>query len=289
MKKDSAGAKFRKALKHHKPLQIVGTINAYVAIMAQKTGYHALYLSGAGVANSSYGLPDLGVTTLDNALEDVRRITAATDLPLIVDIDTGWGSAMMVEKSIKSMVLAGAAGVHIEDQVFQKRCGHRDHKSLVSTEEMCARLQVANETRKQWDPGFYLIARTDALANEGLKSVIQRGQAYRQAGADALFAEAFTSLEDYAVVKKAVELPLLANMTEFGKTPLYSRVELEKAGVDMILYPLSVNRAMNAAALKVLQEIYNKGSQKRVLDVMQTRQELYEFLNYEEFEKKING
>ena len=288
MENVTPGKRFRQTLLSHKPLQVVGTINAYVAMMAQKVGFTAIYLSGAGVANSSYGLPDLGITTLDNVLEDVRRITAAVSLPLLVDIDTGWGSAFMIERTIKSIICAGAAGVHIEDQIFNKRCGHRLGKSLVSIEEMSERIRTANSSRNVMDPDFYLIARTDALASEGLEGVIERGLAYRAAGADALFAEAFEKLGDYNAVKKAVGLPLLANITEFGKTPLYTIKELESADVDMILYPLSANRAMNRAALKVLEEIYEKGSQKGVLDLMQTRDELYNFLNYEEFEQKIN-
>ncbi|QLH37571.1 MAG: methylisocitrate lyase [Parachlamydiaceae bacterium] len=279
------GQRFREALSQHRPLQIVGTLNAYVAIMAQKVGFKAIYLSGAGVANSSYGLPDLGITTLDNVLEDVRRITEAVSLPLLVDIDTGWGSSQMIYRTIKAMIQAGAAAIHLEDQVFQKRCGHRPGKSLVSLEEMCTRIQAANESRNDWDPSFYIIARTDALSSEGLEGVIERGIAYRNAGADALFAEAFENLDEYYTVKRAVGLPLLANMTEFGRTPLFTIKELDSAHVDMILYPLSVNRAMNRAALKVLEEIYQTGSQKGMIDQMQTRNELYEFLNYEEHEK----
>lgn len=285
MENNSPGRRFRQALHANKPLQILGTINAYVALMAQQVGFNAIYLSGAGVANSSYGLPDLGMTTLDNVLEDVRRITSAVQLPLLVDIDTGWGPPLMVRRSIKSMIFAGAAGVHIEDQIFQKRCGHRPGKSLVSIEEMCERLHAANESRNEYDREFYLIARTDALANEGLEGVIKRGIAYREAGADALFAEAFVNLEDYETVKKEVQMPVLANMTEFGKTPLYTIKELDSVDVDMVLYPLSANRAMNHAALKVLEEIHEKGSQKDVLNLMQTRNELYSFLNYEEQEK----
>lgn len=280
MEKISAGEKFRQALADTNPLQIVGVINAYVALMAKKVGFKAIYLSGAGVANSSYGLPDIGLTTLDNVLEDVCRITEAVDLPLIVDIDTGWGGQEMIERSIQLMIRAGAAGVHIEDQIFQKRCGHLSGKILVSKEEMCDRIQAAHRSRNKTDTNFYLIARTDALADEGLDGVIERGKAYRQAGADALFAEAFTSLTDYKVVKEAVELPLLANMTEFGQTPLSTLDELKDVHVDMILYPLSVNRAMNHAAFKILEEIHTKGTQKEKLALMQTRQELYMFLNY---------
>jgi methylisocitrate lyase len=285
----SPGKRFRQALALHKPLQIIGVINAYVALMAERVGFSALYLSGAGIANSSYGLPDLGMTTLDNVLEDVRRITAAAKLPLIVDIDTGWGSGLMIERTINSLIQAGAAGAHIEDQVFQKRCGHREGKSLVSTQEMCERLKAANSSRQKLDPEFYLIARTDAFASEGLEGTIKRGIAYREAGADALFAEAFTKLNDYKTLKKAVGLPLLANMTEFGKTPLFTVDELKDADVDLVLYPLSANRAMNRAGLEVLEEIFTKGTQKGVIEKMQTREELYHFLNYEEFERKTTG
>lgn len=282
------GQRFRQALHCHIPLQIVGVMNAYVALMAEQIGFQAIYLSGAGVANSSYGLPDLGVTTLDNVLEDVRRITNTVLTPLIVDIDTGWGSALMIERTIKAMIKAEAAGIHIEDQIFHKRCGHRPDKSLVTQEEMCERLHIAHQTRLKTDESFYLIARTDALEKEGLEGVIQRGVAYKKAGADALFAEAFTNIQDYHTVKKAVNLPLLANMTEFGKTPLYTLNELSEASVDIILYPLSVNRAMNKAAEQVLQEILKKGSQKDIIGKMQTRDELYKVLNYEALEQKLN-
>lgn len=288
MKNPSPGQRFCQALASYQPLQVVGVINAYVALMAQTLGYKAIYLSGAGVANSSYGLPDLGITTLDNVLEDVRRITAAVSIPLIVDIDTGWGSPLMIDRTIKSMIRAGAAGVHIEDQIFHKRCGHRADKSVVSSEEMCERIHTANNSRNELDPNFYLIARTDALANEGLENTIKRALAYRAAGADAIFAEAFIKLEEYKALKKAIGLPILANITEFGKTPLYTIEELTNAQVDIILYPLSANRAMNRAALQVLQEIKEKGTQKGMIDKMQTRDELYDFLNYEEQEKKLS-
>lgn len=288
MEKISPGKKFRQTLNAHQPLQVLGTINAYIAIMAEQIGFKALYLSGAGVANSSYGLPDLGLTTLDNVLEDVRRITGAVGLPLIVDIDTGWGSALMIERSIKSMIRAGAAGVHIEDQVFHKRCGHRPDKSLISREEMCERVHAADNSRRQIDPDFYLIARTDAYANEGLEGVIERGLAYKEAGADALFPEALTTLEDYSTLKKEIGLPILANLTEFGKTPLYSLDELKSVQVEMVLYPLSANRAMNQAAWMVLEEIYKNGTQRGMLEKMQTREQLYHFLKYEELENKLN-
>lgn len=288
MEKISRGKNFRQMLREHQPLQIIGTINAYIAIMAEQVGFKAIYLSGAGVANSSYGLPDLGLTTLDNVLEDVRRISGAVNLPLIVDIDTGWGSALMIERSIKSMIRAGAAGVHIEDQVFHKRCGHRPDKSLISREEMCERVHAADNSRRQIDPDFYLIARTDAYANEGLEGVIERGLAYKEAGADALFPEALTRLEDYLTLKNEIALPILANLTEFGKTPLYTLDELKSVQVEMVLYPLSANRAMNQAALLVLEEIYKNGSQRGMLEKMQTREQLYHFLKYEELENKLN-
>lgn len=288
MEKISPGKNFRQILSEHQPLQIVGTINAYIAIMAEQIGFKAIYLSGAGVANSSYGLPDLGLTTLDNVLEDVRRISGAVNLPLIVDIDTEWGSAWMIERSIKSMIKAGAAGVHIEDQVFHKRCGHRPDKSLISMEEMCERVHAADNSRRQIDPDFYLIARTDAYANEGLEGVIERGLAYKEAGADALFPEALTQLEDYLTLKKEVAFPILANLTEFGKTPLYSLDELKSVQVEMVLYPLSANRAMNQAAWMVLEEIHKNGTQRGMLEKMQTREQLYHFLKYEELENKLN-
>lgn len=277
----SPGELFRKALKQHFPLQIVGVINPYAALMAQDVGFKALYLSGAGVANSSYGLPDIGLTTLDDVLEDASRITQSVKLPLLVDIDTGWGNALMVERTIKAFMRAKVAAVHIEDQISNKRCGHLDNKQLISKEEMTEKIQAAHQVRLQEDPSFYLIARTDALAIEGLEGVIERGLQYKKAGADALFAEAFKNLNDYQTVKKAVGLPLLANMTEFGKTPLFTLDEFKDVGVDMILYPLSANRAMNKAALDVFKEIYTKGTQKKLIDRMQTRDELYQFLNYE--------
>lgn len=281
----NAGKNFREALRE-KPLQIVGVINAYVAMMAKKVGYKALYLSGAGVANSSYGLPDLGMTTLDNVLEDVRRITGAVNLPLLVDIDTGWGGPIMVERTIKEMARAGAAAVHMEDQPFSKRCGHRSGKEVISTTEMVDKIKAAVNAKP--DSSFVVMARTDSFAIEGLEKMIERAISYRDAGADMLFAEALTDLEQYKVVKKAVGIPLLANMTEFGKTPLYTTKELANAGVDMVLYPLSANRAMNLAALKLLQTTRNEGTQLSLLDQMQTREELYGFLDYETFEKRFD-
>ena len=271
------GNLFRQALASEKPLQIIGTLNAYVALMAQKVGFKALYLSGAGVANSAYGWPDVGATTLDNVLEEARRITAATDLPLLVDVDTGWGSPYMLARTVKSMIRSGVAAIHIEDQVFEKRCGHLPGKELVSKQEMVDRLKSAADARKE--PSFILMARTDAFAREGLAGTIERAIAYRDAGADMLFAEAIDSLEHYRMIKKAVGIPLLANLTEFGVTPLFAKEELIDI-VDMVLYPLSVNRTMNFAGLEALQTIRNRGTQKELLDQMQTRQELYQYLNY---------
>ena len=269
----------RQALKKESPLQIAGTINAYCALMAQSVGFKAIYLSGAGVANQSYGLPDIGLTTLDNVLEDVRRITAIVKLPLLVDIDTGWGSPQMITKTVKSMIHAGAAAVHLEDQVESKRCGHLPGKAVVPTEEMVDRIKAAVDART--DPDFMVMARTDALAVEGLDAAVERAVAYRDAGADMLFAEAVTSLDQYQVFKESVGIPILANITEFGKSPLWTREELASAGVDMVLYPLSATRAMNRAALNVYQCIRDNGTQEPCLDQMQTRQELYNFLNYE--------
>lgn len=282
----SPGKRFREALQAESPLQITGTINAYVALMAKDLGLKSIYLSGAGVANSSYGLPDLGMTTLDNVIEDASRITAAVDLPLLVDIDTGWGSDLMISRSIKAMERAGVAAVHIEDQAFHKRCGHRDGKTIVSIDEMVMRIEAAVKAKS--DPDFVIMARTDALANEGMEGAIKRCLAYKQAGADMLFPEAFTELEQYAALKKAVNLPILANITEFGKTELFTRDQLKAAGVDMILYPLSANRAMNAAAKQVLKAIRNEGTQRSVVELMQTRDELYETLDYRAQEKLLN-
>ncbi len=273
------GKKFRQALKDEQPLQVVGVINAYVAMMAEKIGFKALYLSGAGVANASYGLPDIGLTTLDNVVEDVRRITDAIDLPLLVDIDTGWGNERMIARAIKAVEKAGAAGIHIEDQNADKRCGHLPDKRLVSTEDMCLRIKACLSAKK--DPHFVIMARTDAFANEGLEGALKRLQAYKQAGADMLFPEALDSLQAYQTIKNIIGLPLLANITEFGKTPLFTREELQKAGIDIALYPLSANRAMNLAALKVFAAIRDQGTQKELLEEMQTRDELYHFLNYQ--------
>lgn len=281
------GKKFREALMHSKPLKIVGVINAYVALMAQRVGFQALYLSGSGVASASYGLPDLGLTSIQDVLADVYRITAVADIPLLVDIDTGWGSPLMIERSIKAMEKAGAAAVHLEDQVFHKRCGHLSGKQIVSIAEMSARIQAAAQAKR--DKHFAIIARTDAYAIEGLEGAIERGIAYKNAGADMLFPEALASLEEYRIIKEAVAIPILANVTEFGVTPLFSAGELSKVNVDMVLYPLSANRAMNLAALKVFEDILNKGTQRDCLELMQTREEAYGFLNYENYVKKLNS
>ncbi len=282
----SQGSRFYHALASEAPLQIVGVIYAYVAIMASHSGYKAIYLSGAGVANSSYGLPDLGMTTLDNVLEDVRRITASVDIPLLVDIDTGWGNHLMIERTVKSMIQAGAAAVHIEDQPFAKRCGHRKGKKIIATVEMVERIQAAVEARGS-SSEIVIMARTDAFASEGMQGAIDRALAYIDAGADMIFPEALTSLEEYAVFKNAVKSPILANITEFGQTPLFTTKELSSVGVEMALYPLSANRAMNLAALRTLEEIRHHGTQKHLLETMQTREELYGFLNYEKYEQTL--
>ena len=282
----SPGARFRKALKENHPLQIVGTINAYTAMMAEKGGHQAIYLSGGGVANASYGLPDLGMTTLNDVVEDVRRITAATDVPRLVDIDTGWGGAFNIARTIREMERAGAAAVHIEDQVAQKRCGHRPNKEIVSQEEMVDRITAAVDARQ--DDDFFIMARTDAFQKEGLDAAIERAKACIEAGADGIFAEAVTELEHYKAFSEALDVPVLANITEFGATPLYNRKELAEAGAGMVLYPLSAFRAMNKAALTVYENILEKGDQKDVVDLMQTRMELYDFLNYHDFEQKLD-
>lgn len=282
----SAGKKFREALAAEKPLQVVGTINAYTAIMAESVGYKAVYLSGGGVANASYGLPDLGMTSLNDVLEDVRRITAASSLPLLVDIDTGWGGAFNIARTIKEMTKAGAAGVHIEDQVAQKRCGHRPNKEIVSREEMDDRIKAAVDAKT--DSDFIIMARTDALAVVGLDEVVERAARFEAAGADAIFAEAMTDLEMYTKVVEAVNVPVLANITEFGSTPLYTTEQLASVGISMALYPLSAFRAMNKAALNVYQNLRDNGTQEGIVDTMQTRAELYEFLGYHEYEDKLD-
>lgn len=283
----SAGAKFRAAIANESPLQIVGTINAYTAMMAERVGHKALYLSGAGVANASFGLPDLGMTSLNDVCEDIRRITAATEVPLLVDADTGWGGAFNISRTVKEMTRAGAAGFHIEDQVAQKRCGHRPNKEIVSQSEMVDRVKAAVDART--DEQFFIMARTDALQQEGVDAAIERAQACVEAGADAIFAEAVQTLEQYQAFTDALQVPVLANITEFGATPLFNKTELADVGVEMVLYPLSAFRAMNKAALNVYNSILDNGDQKAVVDDMQTRAELYDFLNYHAFEDKLDA
>ncbi|MBD0785606.1 methylisocitrate lyase [Vibrio sp. Y2-5] len=288
----SPGAKFRLAVKTNNPLQIVGTINPYCAMMAKKLGHQAIYLSGGGIANASYGLPDLGITTLNDVLVDVDRITNACDLPLLVDIDTGFGGAFNIGRTIKAMEKAGAAAVHMEDQVAQKRCGHRPNKAIVSLEEMADRVKAAVDAR--YNPEFVIMARTDALAVEGMDSAIERAIACVEAGADMIFPEAMTELQQYERFSTALHsatgkhVPILANITEFGQTPLYNCEELGKSKVDMVLYPLSAFRAMNKAAEMVYSHILENGNQEALLDSMQTRKELYEYLNYHSYEDKLD-
>ncbi|RVT45271.1 methylisocitrate lyase [Rheinheimera sediminis] len=283
----SAGALLRQAIKDNHPLQLVGTINAYTALMAERVGHKALYLSGAGVANASFGLPDLGMTSLNDVCEDIRRITGATELPLLVDADTGWGGAFNIARAVKEMTNAGAAGFHIEDQVAQKRCGHRPNKEIVSLEEMVDRVKASVDART--DENFFIMARTDALQQQGLEAAIERALACEAAGADAIFAEAVYTLEQYQAFTKALKVPVLANITEFGQTPLFNKAELAAVGVDMVLYPLSAFRAMNKAALNVYESILANGDQKAVVDSMQTRAELYDFLNYHSYEQKLDS
>ena len=280
------GEKFRLALSENKPLQVVGTINAYCAMLAETAGHRAIYLSGGGVANASFGLPDLGITTLADVTEDVQRICNATDLPLLVDIDTGWGGAFNISRTIKNIEKAGAAGVHIEDQVSQKRCGHRPNKSIVSKSEMIDRIKAAVDGKK--DGKFMVMARTDALAVEGIDAALDRAVGCVEAGADAIFPEAILDLEQYKLFTEAIDVPVLANITEFGKTPLYTRDQLRDAGVSIVLYPLSAFRAMSKAALDVYKTIANKGSQTEAVNLMQTRDELYETLNYHSYERKLD-
>ena len=284
----SAGLLFRQSLKQHSPLQILGVINAYSALQATKVGAKALYLSGAGVANASIGVPDLGITNLEDVLIDARRITAVSNLPLLVDIDTGFGGAFNIARTIKEMIRAGVAAVHIEDQVAQKRCGHRPNKELVSKEEMCDRVKIAVHTKNEIDKDFVMMARTDAHASEGQKAAIDRALAYVDSGADMIFAEAIHTLEEYAEFVKQVKVPVLANITEFGKTPYFSIQQLQSAGIAMALYPLSAFRAMNKAALEVFTDIITNGHQKLSIDKMQTREELYNMLGYYEYEKQLD-
>ena len=284
--KISQGKKLKQVISENIPLQIVGTVNAYSSLLAEKKGHKAIYLSGGGVAASSMGLPDLGITTMQDVLIDVERITSVCELPLLVDADTGWGGAFNISRMVKSMITSGAAGIHIEDQVEQKRCGHRPNKELVSSKEMQNRIKAAVDAKT--DPHFMIMARTDAIANEGLDSALSRAASYVEAGADAIFAEAVTEIEDYKKFSENLKVPILANITEFGKTPLFSKEELKEAGVDMILYPLSAFRAMSKAAEGIYSEILEKGTQQNLIDRMQTREELYEVLDYHAFEKKLD-
>jgi methylisocitrate lyase len=283
----TAGARFRAALKTEKPLQIIGAINAYHAMLATQSGFKALYLSGGGVAAGSLGLPDLGISTLEDVLIDVRRITDAVDTPLLVDIDTGWGGAFNIARSVKNIAKAGAAAVHIEDQVSAKRCGHRPNKAIVSLEEMVDRVKAAVDAKPYDD--FVIMARTDALAVEGLQSAIDRACACADAGADMIFPEAITELSMYKQFSSAVKVPVLANITEFGSTPLFTVDELRTSDVSMVLYPLSAFRAMNQAALTVYQAVKKDGTQKNVIDIMQTRMDLYDHLGYHAFEQKLDA
>ncbi|MAD48025.1 MAG: methylisocitrate lyase [Gammaproteobacteria bacterium] len=282
----SAGKKFRDALKNNNPLIIPGAINAYSAILAERAGHKAIYLSGGGVAAASYGLPDLGITSMEDVLIDVKRISNSSSLPLLVDIDTGWGGAFNISRTIKEMVNAGCAAVHMEDQISQKRCGHRPNKSLVSSNEMQDRIKAAVDGRE--DESFFIMARTDALASEGLSGAIDRANSYVEHGADGIFLEAVTSIDEYKNFKEVIDVPLLANITEFGKTPLFSKDELSSVNVDMILYPLSAFRGMSKTAEKIYNSLLKEATQENLLDIMQTRDELYERLNYHSFEEKLD-
>ncbi len=282
----SPGARFRAAVGVENPLQVVGCINAYSARMAERSGFRAIYLSGGGVAAASLGLPDLGVSTLDDVLTDVRRITDASALPLLVDADTGFGGALNIARTVKSLIKSGAAGMHIEDQVAAKRCGHRPNKTIVSQSEMVDRIKAAADART--DAQFVVMARTDAIAREAVESAIERACAYVDAGADMIFPEAATELSTYKRFTRAVRVPVLANITEFGVTPLFTVEELREAGVGLALYPLSAFRAMSAAALKVYRALRAEGTQKSVLELMQTREELYEFLDYHSYEEQLD-
>src|SRR5262245_21474817 len=282
----SAGARLRAALEQERPLQVVGTVNAYSALLAQAAGFRAIYLSGAGVANASFGLPDLGMTSLNDVCEDVRRITAATDLPLLVDADTGWGGAFNIGRACSQLIKSGAAGMHLEDQVAAKRCGHRPGKELVPASEMADRIKSAVDGRT--DSQFVLMARTDAHANEGQQAAVDRAMKYVEAGADMIFAEALTTLDEYKQFTAAVKVPVLANITEFGKTPLFTTQELASVGVRLVLYPLSAFRAMSKAALDVYGAIRRDGTQKSVVALMQPRVDLYDTLGYLDYEKKLD-
>jgi len=282
----SAGGRLRAALAAERPLQVVGTVNAFSALLAQQAGFRAIYISGAGVANSSFGLPDLGITMLNDVCEDIRRITGATALPLLVDADTGWGGAFNIARTVKDFIRSGAAGLHLEDQVQAKRCGHRPGKALVAAEEMIDRIRAATDARV--DPEFVIMARTDAHAVEGQQAALDRARRYVEAGADMIFAEALTTLEEYRQFAAAIRVPVLANLTEFGKTPLFTTRELADAGVRLVLYPLSAFRAMSKAALNVYTTLREQGTQKSVIGTMQTRAELYEVLGYHAYEDKLD-
>ncbi|KTC93676.1 methylisocitrate lyase [Legionella drozanskii] len=282
----SAGKHFRTLVKDNSPLQVVGTINAYSAMLAESVGCKAIYLSGAGVANASYGLPDLGMTSLTEVLEDAKRITQACSLPLLVDVDTGWGHAFNIARTVKLMECTGVAAIHIEDQVLAKRCGHRPNKAIVSMQEIGDRIKTAVDARTDHD--FVIMARTDAYAVEGMSAAIERAQLCVELGADMIFPEAMTTLDEYEEFSRHLDVPILANITEFGKTPLFTREELAKVGVQLVLYPLSAFRAMSYAALSVYKAINEQGTQKNMIDKMQTRNELYEVLGYHDYEKKLD-
>lgn len=283
----SQGALFRRTVANHSPLQIAGTVNAFCALLAERAGFKSIYLSGAGVANASFGLPDLGMTSLNDVLEDARRVTAAVKLPLLVDADSGFGAAFNIARTTREMIRAGVAAMHIEDQEQAKRCGHRPNKAIVSSAEMCDRIKTAVDART--DENFVVMARTDAVAREGVESAIARSQAYVEAGADMIFAEALTTLPDYRAFCASLDVPVLANMTEFGMTPTFTLEEFGQTGVSMVLYPLSAFRAMSKAALNVYETILQAGSQESLLDTMQTRDELYDVLNYHDYERQLDA
>ncbi len=286
MNPPSPGQRLRQAIDQERPLQVAGTVNAYSALLAARAGFRSIYLSGAGVANASFGLPDLGITSLNDVCEDARRIAGACELPLLVDADTGWGAAFSIARTTRELIRAGAAGMHLEDQVQAKRCGHRPGKALVGTEEMADRIRAAVDARSE--DGFVIMARTDAHAVEGQRAAIDRAAAYVEAGADMIFAEALTTLDEYREFTRALPVPVLANITEFGRTPLFTTAELGEAGVRLVLYPLSAFRAMSQAALAVYAAIRRDGGQRAVIDRMQTRAELYELLGYQAYERKLD-
>lgn len=287
MSQNSPGQRFRALVADQPPVQIVGTVNAFSALLAKRAGHQAIYLSGAGVANASLGLPDLGISQLSDVAEDARRITAVCDLPLLVDVDTGWGSAFNIARTVREMERAGVAAIHLEDQVQAKRCGHRPNKALVSPQEMADRVRAAVDARR--NEAFVLMARTDAHASEGMQAAVERAELYVEAGADMIFAEALHTLEEFSEFTRRVSVPVLANITEFGQTPLFSVSDLASAKIAMVLYPLSAFRAMSRAALQVYESIAQQGHQREVIDRMQTRQELYEILGYHEYERKLDA